>query len=124
MGYTILADLVLIFHLLFVFFVLFGGLLILRWPWMIWLHLPAVAWGILVECSGWFCPLTPLENWLRRQAGAEYEGDFVQHYLLHLLYPDRLTHQSQLVLGFVVLLVNISVYGWLWRRSHGMPNQF
>lgn len=124
MGNMILADLVVVVHLGFVLFVLFGAFLILRWPRMMWLHLLAVAWGALIEFTGWVCPLTPLENWLRRQAGEEgYEGDFLQRYLLHLLYPDGLTHEIQLLLGFGVLLVNISVYSWVWRRSCRTPNQ-
>jgi hypothetical protein len=117
MGYTLLADLVVFLHASFVLFVLFGGLLILKWPRALRLHLPAMAWGALVEFSGWICPLTPLENWLRLQAGeADYEGDFVQRYLLGLLYPDGLTRDMQLGLGAVVLIVNVSVYTWLLAR--------
>lgn len=116
--YTLLADLVLIVHLAFVVFVLGGGLLVLRWRWIAWLHLPAAVWGAVVEFSGWICPLTPLENWLRTQAGETgYEGDFIARYLLPLLYPDALTHDVQVVLGTVVLVVNGLVYGYLWRAS-------
>ena len=118
MAYSILADLVILLHALFVLFVLFGGLLIVKWPRMLWLHLSGVAWGAIVELTGWFCPLTPLEHWLRRLAGeAGYEGDFLQRYLLALLYPDGLTRGIQLALGAVVVLVNASVYGWLWHRK-------
>lgn len=118
MLYSLLADLVLILHLSFVLFVLFGGLLALRWRRAMWLHLPAVVWGAVMEFSGWICPLTPLENWLRAQEGSQgYEGDFLEHYLLALLYPDGLTHAMQVVLGLIVLVVNLAVYGWLWHRS-------
>lgn len=118
MGYSILADLVVILHGLFVIFVLLGGLLVLKWPQAIWLHLLAVVWGMLVEFTGWLCPLTPLENWLRQQAGeAGYEGDFLQRYLLALLYPDGLTRETQITLGAIVLLVNALVYGWLWSSQ-------
>ena len=116
--YPFLADLVLIVHLAFVVFVLCGGLLVLRWRWIAWLHLPAAVWGAVVEFSGWICPLTPLENWLRAQVGQTgYRSDFVAYYLLPVLYPDDLTRDVQLMLGTVVLAINISVYGWLWRRS-------
>ena len=116
--YPLLADLVLIVHLAFVVFVLCGGLLVLRWRWIAWLHMPAIAWGAFVEFSGWICPLTPLENWLRAQAGQTgYRSDFVAYHLLPVLYPDDLTRDVQLMLGTVVLAINISVYGWLWRRS-------
>lgn len=111
-----LADLVLIVHLTFVVFVLLGGLLVLRWRWIACLHLPAVAWGTVVEFTGWICPLTPLENWLRAQGGAfGYEGDFLARSILALLYPEALTYDIRVVLGIVVLLVNSLVYGGLWR---------
>lgn len=119
MLYGLLADVVVLLHLLFVIFVLFGGLLALKWPWVVRLHLPAAAWGALVEFSGWLCPLTPLENWLREQAGQQtYRTDFLDRYLLPILYPDGLTREMQFVLGSIVLLVNGTVYGILWRRHN------
>lgn len=118
MLYSLLADFVLILHFMFVPFVLFGGLLALKWPRAIWLHLPAVAWGAFVEFSGWVCPLTPLENWLRKQGGnTGYNSDFIEHYVLPVLYPTGLTREIQIVLGVIVLAVNCAVYGWLWKRA-------
>ena len=117
MLYGLLADFVVVLHLAFVVFVLLGGLLALKWPWIARLHLPAAAWGAIVEFSGWLCPLTPLENWLREQAGQQtYRTDFLDRYLLPILYPDGLTREMQFVLGSIVLLVNGTVYGILWRR--------
>lgn len=111
------ADALVLLHLAFILFVLGGGLLLLRWPRLAWLHLPAVAWGATVEFFHLLCPLTPWENQLRRAAGqAGYDGGFVEHYLIPLIYPAGLTAQLQLWLGAVVLLVNGAVYGWLvWR---------
>ena len=119
MMYPLLADLVLIVHLAFVIFVLWGGLLVLRWRWIAWLHLPAAVWGAVVEFTGWICPLTPLENWLRTQGGeATYAGDFIGRYLLPILYPEALTPNVQLVLGaLVVVVVNLVIYGWLWQAG-------
>jgi hypothetical protein len=115
MLYAILADAVLVLHFVFVLFVLTGGLLALKWPRIIWLHLPVAAWGAIVECTGWLCPLTPLEQWLRTQAGQpSYEQDFIAQYLLPLLYPFGLTREVQLLLGLIVLLVNGVVYGIVW----------
>ncbi|MES2009886.1 MAG: DUF2784 domain-containing protein [Pseudomonadota bacterium] len=112
-----LADAVVLFHLAFIVFVMLGGLLVLRWPRMAWLHLPAAAWGVVVEWSGWICPLTPLENALRQHAGQPaYGGDFVQHYVLALIYPDGLTREIQMGLGAVVLALNLAVYVALYRR--------
>ena len=115
--YPVLADLVVLVHLGFVVFVVLGGLLVMKWPGLIWFHLPAVFWGIAIELSGWICPLTPLENWLRHKGGEEnYQFDFVAHYLLPMLYPQGLTRRSQIVLGAVVLVVNGAIYGWVLRK--------
>lgn len=117
MPYGLLADLVLVVHLLFILFVAAGGLLVLRWPRLAWLHLPMVAWGTAVELMGWYCPLTPMENHFRRLAGqAGYDGDFIQHYLLAAIYPEGLTRDVQVALGLAALLVNGLVYGWQMRR--------
>lgn len=118
MWYSWLADLILCMHAGFVLFVICGGLLVLRWRRIAWLHLPAATWGAIVEFSGWVCPLTPLENWLRQKAGETgYRSDFVAYYLLPVLYPEDLTRDVQLMLGTAVLAINVSVYGWLMRRS-------
>lgn len=113
------ADALALLHLTFVLFVVFGGLLVLRWPRCACLHLPAAVWGALVELTGWICPLTPLENQLRRIAGkAGYPGGFVEHYLMPLLYPPGLTRDLQLALGVGVLLLNVALYGLvLFRRA-------
>ena len=106
-----LADLIVLIHFAFVLFVVFGGLLALRWPRVMYLHLPAALWGAFIELAGGICPLTPLENSLRRGAGlAGYEGGFVEHYILPVLYPAALTRNVQLVLGAIVILVNLAIY--------------
>lgn len=115
--YSALYAVVLV-HLLFIVFVLLGGLLVVRWHGLVWLHLPAVAWGVVVEVLHLQCPLTPLENSLRRAAGeAGYSGGFIEHYLLAIIYPAGLTPQIQLWLGAVVMLVNALVYGVVICRS-------
>jgi hypothetical protein len=118
MWYSWLAGLVLCIHVGFVLFVIFGGLLVLRWRWVAWLHLPAAAWGAVVEFTGWICPLTPLENWLRAQGGeTSYRSDFITQYLLPVLYPEDLTRDLQLLLGTGVVVLNIAVYWWLWQTQ-------
>jgi uncharacterized protein DUF2784 len=115
---NLLADIVVVLHLAFVLFVLLGGLLVLRWRWVAYLHVPAAIWGALIELAGWVCPLTPLENRLRTAAGGmAYEGDFVEHYILPVLYPVALTRNIQLLLGCLVLGLNLGIYGYLLRRS-------
>jgi hypothetical protein len=111
-----LATGVLVLHLAFVLFVVLGGILAVRWPRVAWVHLPAAGWGAWVEFAGWLCPLTPLENALRRQAGlARYESGFVEQYLLPILYPAALTRELQWGLGASVLLVNVVIYAWALR---------
>ena len=115
--YQFLADGVLVLHFIFIAFVLGGGLLVLRWPRLAWLHVPAVVWGATVEMQGWICPLTPLENHFRALAGAApYAGDFIQRYCLPLIYPAGLTPQIQILLGILVLLLNGVIYALLIRR--------
>ena len=95
-----------------------GGLLVLRWRWVMWLHLPAAIWGALIEFFGWICPLTPLEKWLRQQGVVGgYEGGFIEHYILPVLYPSGLTRTVQLVLGVVVVGVNLIIYWQVYRRG-------
>jgi Protein of Unknown function (DUF2784) len=117
MVFRLLADITVVVHLAFVVFVLFGALLVVRWPRVAWLHVPAVAWGAWVEFAGWLCPLTPLENWLRTKSGAAaYNSSFVEHYLLPLLYPASLSRELQWALGSIVLLVNAGLYLVVLRR--------
>ena len=113
--YALLADLLVVLHLLFILFVVLGGFLTIRWPRLAWAHLPAVAWAVVVEWAGWLCPLTPWEVRLRSLAGeAGYQGDFVAHYLLPLLYPQAMTRTTQVLLGALALAVNAAIYGGWW----------
>jgi hypothetical protein len=117
----VMANLIVLLHFGFVAFVVLGGLLALRWPRVAWLHIPAVIWGVLVEFTGWICPLTPLENRLREAGGGSaYEGDFIAHYILPALYPDGLTRADQLLLGAIALSFNLIVYAFVLVR-HRRP---
>ncbi len=116
MALRILADLIVVLHLAFIVFVVCGGLLALRWRKVPWVHLPAAAWGAVVEIGGLTCPLTPLEKWLRRQAGgAGYTGGFIEHYVLPIVYPSGLTSEVQLVLAAIVIVVNMAAYSLVLR---------
>lgn len=117
MGSRILADLIVIVHFVFVVFVVAGGVLVLRWPRLAYVHLPAALWGAWIEFSGRICPLTPLEKALRTRAGeGAYSGDFIDHYVLPVLYPVGLTRGVQVWLGLGVVLVNVAVYAVVARR--------
>lgn len=118
MHYGLLADLTVLVHAAFILFAVCGGLLVLRWPRIAWLHLPAVLWAAFIEFSGRICPLTPLENHYRELAGESgYSGGFIEHYVLPVIYPAGLTRDIQLWLGLGVLVVNIVAYGIVIRRA-------
>ncbi|MBI3146675.1 MAG: DUF2784 domain-containing protein [Pseudogulbenkiania sp.] len=121
MIYRLLADAVVWLHLSFIVFALLGGWLVLWRRWWAWWHLPAACWAFTIEMSGWICPLTPLENWLRGLGGAAgYRGGFVENYIVPLLYPAGLDRDIQLVLGALVVVVNLAVYGYvIYRRRKG-----
>jgi hypothetical protein len=121
MAYRALADAVLVLHFAFIAFVVFGGLLVLRWPLIAWLHLPAVVWGAYVIIAGEICPLTPLEVSLRIRGGEPgYEHSFIERYLLPLVYPDAVQgpmgRSLQVALGVVVVVINAAAYALAWRR--------
>ncbi len=116
MIYLALADAVLVLHLAFILFVVLGGLLVLLRRRLVWLHLPAVAWGALIEFAGWICPLTPFESWLRMQGGERgFSGGFIDHYLMPVIYPVGLTRGLQWLLGALVLAINAVIYLRIWR---------
>lgn len=113
MPYALLADAVLGLHLAFIGFVLLGGLVVLHWPKLAWVHVPAAVWGVVIELAGWICPLTPLEVALRRRAGDPgYPGGFIEHYLTAVIYPAGLTRGVQIGIGVFALTVNSVLY---WR---------
>jgi hypothetical protein len=117
MLYRLGAEAVVLVHFSFIAFVLFGGLLALRWRWIVVAHLPAAAWGCLIELTGRICPLTYVENYLRSRAGQSgYPEGFIEHYFLPVIYPAGLTRQIQFVLAGVVVILNVVAYGWLLRR--------
>ena len=113
-----LANLVILIHFLFVIFVIGGALLLLWSKKIVLLHLPAVIWGALIEFTGWICPLTPLENELRYQAGREiYEGGFIENYIIPILYPSGLTREIQIGFGSFVIIVNLCLYWYVFIRK-------
>ena len=122
MWYKYLADAVLVIHLFFILFVLFGAFLVYRWHRLMWLHIPMALWGMLISLLGWVCPLTPLENYLRRMAGQEgYAGGFIGHYLLPIIYPGELTRVMAIEMGVFVFLWNSLIYYILlykWKNKH------
>jgi hypothetical protein len=117
MIYRALADATLLVHLVFVLFVALGAFLVVRWPRVAWLHVPAALWGIYIELSGRICPLTPLENSFRERGGeAGYAGGFIEHYVSAWIYPDGLTRNIQISLGVVLGVLTAALYWRAFRR--------
>jgi len=111
MIYSILADIVVFTHFLFIVFAVIGGVLVIKWWWVIYPHLISAFWASMVIIMGWICPLTPLENSLRQSAGeVGYTGGFIEHYFLPVIYPEGLTREIQIWLGIGVILINAGIY--------------
>ena len=119
MVFRALADLVMVFHFVFVLFAVLGGCLVLKRRRWAWVHIPAFLWAALVEFVGWICPLTYLETWLIEQSGSHgFQEGFIEHYLFPLLYPEDLNRSLQVTLGVFVLSINIIIYGFLILRAY------
>lgn len=120
MSDAVLADAVVVLHLAFVLFVVFGGLLVTRYRWLALLHVPAFVWGAYIAISGGLCPLTGIENRLRRNAGvAIYDSGFIEHYIYPVLYPPGLTRTAQFGLAAIVLGINGTIYAWILFHRKG-----
>lgn len=116
MLYRIIADSLILIHFAFILFVVLGGVMILKYRWLVFAHVPAVVWAVLLEFRGWYCPLTDWENHYRRLAGqAAYSGGFIEHYLIPLIYPAQLTETIQILLGILVILINALTYLYVIR---------
>jgi hypothetical protein len=116
MAYNLAATTTALIHLAFILFVLFGGFLVLRWPKLMWVHLPAAVWGVLIEFAGWWCPLTKWENYFIRAAGRTgYDTGFVSHYIMPIIYPAGLTRGLEIAIGAVVLVLNLAIYVRVFR---------
>ena len=118
MVQALLADAVLLLHGLFIVWVVAGALVVAWRGWLALLHLPAAAWAVWISWTGGVCPLTPLEQSLRRAAGQRgYEGGFIEHYLAAAIYPEGLTVNHQIAIGVAVIAINLALYAWVWRRA-------
>ena len=118
MFYSLLADLVILIHFLFIIFVVLGGLMVIRWSWIKYLHIPAAIYGALIEIERWVCPLTPLEVRFKMKAGESiYQGGFIEHYILPLIYPPGMSRTVQIVLGGAVIVINLAVYVYIFFQN-------
>jgi len=125
MWFSLTADAVMALHFAFIVFALLGSFLVLRWPRLIWLHLPALAWAAYIEISGNICPLTPLENHFRELAGeGSYYGGFITHYLGPIIYPAGLTRSTQYLALAILVAINLTGYALVWRRRRPGPDRW
>jgi len=125
MLYRYLADAVVVLHLAFIVFVIFGGLLVFQWRWMWVAHIPATTWGALIEFQGWLCPLTPFEQTLRAAGGEPgYKETFIEHYVVPIIYPEGLARNTQIIFGVIVVVVNLVIYALiLLKRRNSNINR-
>ena len=111
------ADLIVLIHFGFILFVIFGGFLVMKWRWFIWLHVPTVVWGAMLEFFGWNCPLTILENELRQKNNdGAYSNGFIEQYIIPVIYPEELTRDIQIALGIAVIFLNLFIYTWCFKE--------
>lgn len=123
MPYKILAELILLIHFSFILFVVFGGFVALKWKKLIYFHIPAALWGVVIEITGWVCPLTPLEIELRVRAGSGfYTGSFIDQYLTPIVYPHGLTREIQYYLAAGVIIINAAAYYLVWKKYRNSQN--
>ena len=115
--YELFANLTLITHLMFILFVIFGGLLYLIFSKIIYIHLPALLWGIYVELTNSICPLTYLENWFLNKGNlTTYSNNFISNYIFPIIYPDGLTAEIQIYLGISLIIINILIYSLIFKN--------
>lgn len=116
MYYSFFSDVVVLLHFIYVIFAVAGGILLVWWPKVFWIHLPAALWAALISFAGWICPLTYIENWLRiKGGGIGYSDGFIIKYIEPLLYPVDLTYYHQVVLGIFVVVLNLAIYGYVYK---------
>ena len=115
--FEIFATLALILHFSFILFVIFGAILILKFKKIIYLHIPAVAWGAYIELSHSICPLTHLENFFLKKAGKDqYSVDFIENYIFKIIYPPALNYEIQTYLGVILIFVNLLIYYYIVKK--------
>ena len=115
--FEIFATLALLLHFSFILFVIFGAILILKFKKIIYVHIPAVAWGAYIEFSHSICPLTHLENFFLKKAGKDqYSVDFIENYIFKIIYPPALNYEIQTYLGVILIFVNLLIYYYIVKK--------
>jgi len=116
--YELAADLTLIVHFAFIIFVVFGVLLFIVSTKIIYVHVPALIWGIYLEFTHSVCPLTYLENWFLLKANlTTYSEGFIQNYLVPIVYPKNLTDDLQIYFAIVIVVTNLIIYGLIIYKT-------
>jgi len=115
--YEMAANLTLIVHFAFILFVVLGALLFFVSTKIVFIHIPAFIWGSYIELTHSICPLTYLENWFLHKANlTTYSEDFIQNYLVSIVYPTNLSKDLQIYLGIAIIVVNMIIYGFIISR--------
>jgi uncharacterized protein DUF2784 len=116
-----LAETVLIVHLAFIVWVMFGALVTRARPWLAAVHVASLVYGIIAELGPWPCPLTVAENYFEARGGlTPYQGPFLLHYLDAIVYPN-LPYTLLIACGVAVCVINLVIYGLRLRRFMAKP---
>ncbi len=111
-----LAEIILVVHLAWILWVIFGAFWTRGHPFLTGLHIASILWGILVELTPWPCPLTLIEQFFEASAGiSPYHGPFLLHYLDAIVYPE-ISESLLAYFGVAVCTANLAVYFWRFER--------
>jgi hypothetical protein len=117
MVYRFLLELLIAAHFAFIVFIVFGALLVIVRRWMIFLHLPALAYGLLSELLNIKCPLALTESWLRDLSFESGFGvGFLEPFLIGLIYPPNWNQSFGNLMAVLLLTFNLIVYSLVFLR--------
>ena len=114
MFYKILADFVVLVHLVWILFLIFGALLGIRKKAIKYAHLSGLLFAIVIQIFGWYCPLTHLEFWLRSRHNPSlaYAASFIIHYV------ERLVYLEISEMGVLLATIGLGIFNsWLYLRK-------
>ena len=119
MIYGLLANFMILLHLAWIMFLIFGFVFALIKSRIAFLHVAGLLFTFILNLMGWYCPLTYLENYLRllHDSRATYTGSFIYNYLDCIIYPD-LPEPYIRICAIIFAVLNMVGYAYLAKRSH------
>jgi hypothetical protein len=116
MLYNILADIVVLFHFLWIVFLFLGAFWGIKNKGVKVFHLSGLAFAFVIQIFDWYCPLTYLEIWLRSKHSRflTYGGSFIIHYVEKIVYIE-----IPRSVVFVLTIFLCGLNAWLYFRKRG-----